>query len=164
MCAICGKVGFPSLANERATLELVRDMLQALRHRGPDSLGELATPAAVLGATRLAIRGVHDGRQPMVDPASGVVAVCNGEIDNHRELRTWLAGRGRPVTQDTDVAVIPGLYAELGEAFVSRLIGEMASPSLQTRRIWTAPWKLDLQSLIATWRKVMYRLLSTPVA
>lgn len=126
MCGICGKVGFPSLANQRATLDLVRDMLEALRHRGPDALGELATPSAVLGATRLAIRGVHDGRQPMVDAASGVVVVCNGEIDNHRELRTWLAERGRPVTQATDVAVIPGLYAELGEAFASRLIGAFA--------------------------------------
>ena len=27
---------------------------------------------------------------------TGVVAVCNGEIDNHRELRRWLAERGRP--------------------------------------------------------------------
>src|SRR5437899_997907 len=108
MCGICGKVGIPALENERATLELVRERLQSLRHRGPDALGELALPSAVLGATHLAIRGVHDGRQPMVDPVSGVVAVCNGEIDNHRELRQWLAERGRPVMQDTDVAVIPG--------------------------------------------------------
>jgi asparagine synthetase B (glutamine-hydrolysing) len=35
--------------------------------------------------------------QPIVDTASGVVAVCNGEIDNHHELRRWLAERGRPV-------------------------------------------------------------------
>jgi asparagine synthase (glutamine-hydrolysing) len=101
-------------------------MLQALSHRGPDETGRVATSNAVLGATRLAIRGLEDGSQPLVDSASGLVAVCNGEIDNHRELRAWLAERGRPVQGQTDVAVIPGLYLELGEGFVSRLVGAFA--------------------------------------
>ena len=55
-----------------------------------------------------------------------MIAVCNGEIDNHRELGRWLAERGRPVQQETDVAVIPGLYLELGEAFAKRLVGAFA--------------------------------------
>ena len=84
-------------------------------------------PTWRLGATRLAIRGLNErANQPMTDMESGVMAVCNGEIDNHRELRRWLAERGRPVRQETDVAVIPGLYLELGEAFVSRLVGAFA--------------------------------------
>jgi asparagine synthase (glutamine-hydrolysing) len=62
----------------------------------------------------------------MVDSASGVIAVCNGEIDNHRELRRLLAERGRPLAGPTDVAVIPGLFLELDEEFVSRLIGAFA--------------------------------------
>jgi asparagine synthase (glutamine-hydrolysing) len=82
---------------------------------------------AVLGATRLAIRGLNDQlNQPMADAESGVIAVCNGDIDNHRELGRWLAERGRPVQQETDVAVIPGLYLELGEAFAKRLVGAFA--------------------------------------
>ena len=82
---------------------------------------------AVFGATRLAIRGLTDQlNQPMVDAASGLIAVCNGDIDNHRELRGWLAERSRPVQQETDVAVIPGLYLELGEAFAKRLVGAFA--------------------------------------
>jgi len=126
MCGICGKVGFPALAEPAATRVNVDGMLQALRHRGPDALDFFATDAAVMGATRLAIRGVLDGHQPMVDAVTGVTVVCNGEIDNHRELRRWLEDRGRPVAQQTDVAVIPGLYAELGEQFVNRLIGAFA--------------------------------------
>ena len=82
---------------------------------------------AVFGATRLAIRGLTDQlNQPIVDAESGVIAVCNGDIDNHRELSRWLAERGRPVQQETDVAVIPGLYLELGEAFAKRLVGAFA--------------------------------------
>ncbi len=101
-------------------------MLQSLAHRGPDDVGKVATESAVLGVTRLAIRGLSDANQPILDADSGVVAVCNGEIDNHHELRRWLAERGRPVQRETDVAVIPGLYLELGEAFVSRLVGAFA--------------------------------------
>src|SRR5262249_7922760 len=81
---------------------------------------------AVLGATRLKIRGLEHGSQPMMDEESGVVVVCNGEIDNHRELRRWLETRGRPVQAQTDVAVIPGMYLELGEAFAAKLAGAFA--------------------------------------
>lgn len=126
MCGICGIV---SVAGERPT-EAVRlrvaAMLQALSHRGPDDLSQHDTATGILGATRLAIRGGADGRQPMVDAASGVVAVCNGEIDNHHDLRRWLADRGRPVTQATDVAVIPGMYLELGPGFAEKLTGAFA--------------------------------------
>ena len=126
MCGICGRIGFPALADLPGTRVQVEAMLEALHHRGPDSLCRYDSDSAVLGATRLAIRGVQDGAQPMVDSVRGIVAVCSGEIDNHRELRRWLEDRGRPVTQETDVAVIPGLYAELGEDFASRLIGAFA--------------------------------------
>jgi asparagine synthase (glutamine-hydrolysing) len=102
-------------------------MLRSLSHRGPDATGQVNIELAVLGATRLAIRGLSDHlNQPIVDAESGVIAVCNGEIDNHRELSRWLAERGRPVQQETDVAVIPGLYLELGEAFARRLVGAFA--------------------------------------
>jgi asparagine synthase (glutamine-hydrolysing) len=102
-------------------------MLRSLAHRGPDATRQLDVELAVLGATRLAIRGLADQpNQPMADAESGVITVCNGEIDNHRELRRWLAERGRPVQQETDVAVIPGLYLELGEAFAKRLVGAFA--------------------------------------
>jgi asparagine synthase (glutamine-hydrolysing) len=126
MCGICGSVSLSSLADPDATRHQVEAMLLSLAHRGPDDVGSVSTDSAILGVTRLAIRGLSDANQPIVDQASGVVAICNGEIDNHRELRRWLAERGRPVHRKTDVAVIPGLYLELGEAFASRLIGAFA--------------------------------------
>jgi len=104
----------------------VEKMVAALLHRGPDDAGVAGDQSAVFGMTRLAIRGLHDGKQPMVDQDSGVMMVCNGEIDNHRELRAWLRDRGRTVEQATDVAVIPSLYLELGDAFVERIVGAFA--------------------------------------
>jgi asparagine synthase (glutamine-hydrolysing) len=126
MCGVCG-IAAPGGALDGAQASRhVQAMVDALAHRGPDDSGLHGTSAAVLGATRLAIRGLADGRQPMVDPGSGVVVVCNGEIDNHGSLRSWLAARGRPVASATDVAVVPGLYLELGDRFVEQLSGVFA--------------------------------------
>jgi asparagine synthase (glutamine-hydrolysing) len=122
MCGICGQVSFTGNAFEPK----VPAMLDRLVHRGPDGHWIKADASASFGMARLTIRGLTSGEQPLVDPATGVMVICNGEIDNHLALREWLAERGRPVTQDTDVAVLPGLYLELGEAFVERLIGAFA--------------------------------------
>src|SRR3974390_3011539 len=126
MCGICGVVSVSGFRQPESVRLRANAMLEALSHRGPDDSGLAASDHAILGATRLAIRGLQDGNQPLVDEESGVVAVCNGEIDNHQELRDGLAERGRPVRQATDVAVIPGLYLELGDAFVGKLIGAFA--------------------------------------
>jgi asparagine synthase (glutamine-hydrolysing) len=126
MCGVCGIASFEVALPRDTTLESVGTMVKALAHRGPDDSGIATEPRAMLGATRLAIRGLHSGKQPMVDGESGVIVVCNGEIDNHRELRHWLVKRGRTPPQTTDIAVIAGLYLELGEAFVERLIGVFA--------------------------------------
>ena len=126
MCGICGIAWGPGLFDPAEAERRVASMVDGLVHRGPDDAWVEKAGQAVMGATRLAIRGLASGRQPILDPASGVMAACNGEIDNHRELRDWLERRGRPVDLATDVAVIPGLYLELGESFIERLIGAFA--------------------------------------
>jgi asparagine synthase (glutamine-hydrolysing) len=127
MCGICGVIEWDGSREDAAARESeVARMLDCLIHRGPDGLGVDSRGAATLGAVRLAIRGLEDGRQPIVDEENGILAVCNGEIDNHLELKQWLAARGRNVDAATDVAVLPGLYLELGAAFVERLVGAFA--------------------------------------
>lgn len=101
-------------------------MRRLLEHRGPDDQGLEADDKAVLGATRLAIRGSAAGHQPLRDPETGVIVVCNGEIDNHEELRRWLFNRGRTPARGSDIAVLPDLYAEQGESFVDALEGPFA--------------------------------------
>ena len=126
MCGICGIIGFGPPGDAGALRTRVDAMLEALRHRGPNAIAAFGTDTAVLGATRLAVRGIDAPSQPSVDSASGVIVVCNGEIDNHRELRRWLEDRGRTVPPGSDVEVLPGLYLELGDAFVERLVGAFA--------------------------------------
>src|SRR5215469_8823011 len=127
MCGICGYAAFPKLTSSKVAHVRVKAMLGSLSHRGPDATCQLNTESAVFGVTRLAIRGVTERlSQPVADPESGVIAVCNGEIDNHHELSRCLAERSRPVHHKTDIAVIPGLYLEHGEAFAKQLVGAFA--------------------------------------
>ena len=134
MCGICGKASLSELSEPEVTRRCVEAMLRSMAHRGPDDIGLITTESAVIGVTRLAIRGLADANQPIVDNDSGVIAVCNGEIDNHRQLRQWLGERGRLVPRTTDVAVIPALYLELGEQFVERLAGSFAIAIWDPRR------------------------------
>jgi len=123
MCGICGVLGPPGDGETAAARESrARAMMNEMAHRGPDHAALRAVRSGALAATRLAIRGLDGGQQPLVADA-GVTVVCNGEIDNHRELRRWLAGRGRPVEDHSDVAVLPPLYLELGADFVEHLVG-----------------------------------------
>ena len=108
MCGVCGSVSLGRPLNQPAASNCVQAMIEAMSHRGPDESGIATVNLAVLGATRLAIRGLQSGKQPIVDQESGVMAVCNGEIDNHQELRHWLESRNRRVELATDVAVIVG--------------------------------------------------------
>ncbi len=126
MCGICGIASFAEGPDQGAMVHRVVAMRDALEHRGGSGVGIGEGTRTLFGAARLAIRGLDDGAQPIIDQPSGVIVACNGEIDNHRELRAWLAARGRAVVHATDVAVIPGLYLELGDAFVERLAGAFA--------------------------------------
>ena len=101
-------------------------MLRAMAHRGPDSSQIRVESTTAIGVNRLAIRGLGDDLPPLVEHESGVMAACNGEIDNHRELRARLEKRGHRITRSTDVAVIPALYLEMGTAFVEHLRGVFA--------------------------------------
>jgi asparagine synthase (glutamine-hydrolysing) len=126
MCGICGVVGLDLHEPSGPFRRRAAASLHRLRHRGPDETALADAGGGAIGATRLAIRGLDSGSQPVVERSSGIVVACNGEIDNHRELRAWLEGRGHVIPQETDIAVIPALYLEHGEAFAEHLVGAFA--------------------------------------
>ncbi len=78
MCGICGIVASADLADSEAARLRVEAMLQSLSHRGPDAVGQVTVGSGVLGATRLAIRGLEDGAQPMMDPDTGISPFAMG--------------------------------------------------------------------------------------
>jgi asparagine synthase (glutamine-hydrolysing) len=123
MCGICGLVHLDGRAAGEGP---VAGMVGRLKHRGPDDAGVNRLGGAAFGATRLEIRNGVSGSQPMVDLSRGLIVACNGEIDNHDELREWLRARGHEFSDDSDVSVIPALYAECGPDMVGKLEGPFA--------------------------------------
>ncbi|MEV6837033.1 asparagine synthase (glutamine-hydrolyzing) [Streptomyces sp. NPDC051133] len=119
MCRIYGSFGGATIGPR--VWDTVAD---AMREGGPDDRGRRSGEGWTLGNNRLAVQGVADGRQPFERP--GLTCVFNGEIYNHRQLRSELAARGYTFQGDCDGDVLLPLYEVFGDAFVSRLEGMFA--------------------------------------
>ena len=84
MCGICGFVGNKESKERKEAI--LRSMMDAMRHRGPDSDGIFASDEAALGFCRLSIIDLEDGDQPMHNEDDYLTLVFNGEIYNFKEL------------------------------------------------------------------------------
>lgn len=101
-------------------------MCDSLAHRGPDDRGFLRDERVGLGMRRLAVIDVAGGRQPISNEDGSVLAVCNGEIYNFRELRSELETAGHRFRTRTDTEVLVHGYEEWGDPFLTRLNGMFA--------------------------------------
>ncbi|MGQ0384058.1 MAG: asparagine synthase (glutamine-hydrolyzing) [Gammaproteobacteria bacterium] len=131
---MCGIVGIVQGQGGGAAIDDVRRMADAIRHRGPDDEGFLASGNAILGMRRLSIIDLSGGHQPIPNEDETVWVVCNGEIYNYRALRTELERQGHRFRTHSDVEVIVHLYEEHGLDFVSRLGGMFAIALWDVRR------------------------------
>src|ERR671921_647810 len=116
-------------------------MVEALRHRGPDGDAIRRIGPVTLAHTRLAIIDVAGGDQPLVSEDGATTLIANGEIYNHRSLRTGLEQRGHRFATRSDSEVILHAYEEFGPDGVSKLPAastliaeEGAAPRVETWR------------------------------
>ena len=106
-----------------------------LAHRGPDGAGYFVDNRCELVHRRLALIDLSPtGRQPMANETGDVQVVYNGEIYNHRELRTALEARGHVFRSTSDTEVLVHLYEERGEHLVDLLRGIFAFAIYDVRR------------------------------
>lgn len=117
----------------------MRAGLDAIRHRGPDDLGEFAwsdpsSPARVdLGLARLAILDLSPaGHQPMTLSGGRFTISFNGEITNYIEIRDELLALGETFTSDGDTEVLLKGWARWGIGTLDRLEGMFAIAVLDT--------------------------------
>lgn len=134
MCGICGVIRLDgsSPVNEN----VLRDMIGAQRHRGPDQEGVLSVPGVGLGFCRLAIIDLSPaGHQPMRNEDGTVWLVFNGEIYNFRELRAELTALCPDYHWKTncDTEALLAAYAQWGDKCVEHLNGMFAFA------IWDGP-------------------------
>lgn len=108
---MCGIAGIISTAGNNDA-SIVRCMLQAIAHRGPDgeAIWQNANAGCQLGHRRLAIIDTSEkGAQPM-HYGGRYSIVHNGEIYNYKELRDTLTQKGYAFNSASDTEVILAAY------------------------------------------------------
>ncbi len=132
MCGIVGFCDFYQNYTEENFLsqkwqKVLVDMRNSIAHRGKDQCGEYLRKNIGLAHTRLAIRDIYLGAQPMIKKfSSDFVIVYNGEIYNIPELKKDLVSAGYSFQTSTDTEIILCCYMHYGVDFVSRLNGIFA--------------------------------------
>lgn len=98
-------------------------MTDAMRHRGPNDEGFHVAPGVALGVRRLSIVDVEGGHQPFANETGEVVAIQNGELYNHLDLRAELEKDGHRFLSRCDTEILPHLWERYGTSFPTRLRG-----------------------------------------
>lgn len=123
---MCGIVGaFEIKDGSQPLREQVLSMAKKIRHRGPDWSGVYSNERAILAHERLAIVDPLSGKQPLFSKDGSLVLAVNGEIYNHREIRSEYEERYEFLTQ-SDCEVLLALYKFKGADFLEDVNGIFA--------------------------------------
>lgn len=132
MCGIAGFCNFKEDFEENTDYWNFRleKMRAVLAHRGNDARGRFLKKHIGLSHSRLAIRDILCGDQPMTRTHNGYdYTICyNGEIYNTDELIPELSENGFVCSTTSDTEVILYAYIHWGADFVNRLNGILHLP------------------------------------
>jgi asparagine synthase (glutamine-hydrolysing) len=133
---MCGIVGILRFDGRAVRPEEIAAMTESIAHRGPDDQGVLVEANLGLGMRRLAIVDLSEsGHQPLFNEDGSVAVVFNGEIYNHRDLRSQLLSNGHLFRGSSDTEVLVHGYEELGAGpLAARLAGMFAFALFDRRR------------------------------
>lgn len=122
---MCGFVGFTNTKNN--SNRIIEDMMEKIKHRGPDSGGKYVDGDIALGFRRLSIIDItSSGDQPIYNEDRTKVLLFNGEIYNFQSIREDLVANGHTFTTKTDSEVLLHGYEEYGEELLNKLRGMFA--------------------------------------
>ena len=122
---MCGIVCLLDAKQNTETLRpQVLEMSKKVRHRGSDWSGIFQNEKAILSHERLAIVDPTSGKQPLYSKDGKVVLAVNGEIYNHKELRSEFPDY--EFLTESDCEVILALYRRDGKDFLDKLNGIFA--------------------------------------
>ncbi len=123
---MCGIAGIITSLNGKVDQAIIKQMTDAIIHRGPDEAGIYIADGVGLGHRRLSIIDLKSGQQPMSSAGEDVTIVYNGEIYNFVEIRKELEGKGYKFKTRCDTEVILNAYHAWGPDSVKRIRGMFA--------------------------------------
>jgi asparagine synthase (glutamine-hydrolysing) len=116
---MCGIAGFTGQGTEH----VLKNMIYAIRHRGPDALITYLDEEVALAHARLSNLDLRpEGNQPMFSSDRKLSIVFNGEIYNYLHLKNELSGKYTFQTT-TDTEVLLYLYKEFGIKMLDKIEG-----------------------------------------
>lgn len=122
---MCGFIGFTNHIDN--TENVLKEMMERIRHRGPDAEGRYVDADIALGHRRLSIIDLTDnGRQPIKNEDGTMILVLNGEIYNYQELRAELLAAGHIFRTETDSEAVLHGYEEYGAEILQKVRGMFA--------------------------------------
>ena len=116
---MCGYISI-YYKNKKADELLIRQLTEKIIHRGPDDTGYFIKNNIAFGFDRLSIIDLEGGNQPFKKENRTIV--FNGEIYNHKELRTDLRKSNKFIT-NSDTEVLLTSYINYGEKCLDKLRG-----------------------------------------
>lgn len=120
---MCGISGIINKDFSPVQDNLIREMNDLIKHRGPDGEGFYSGKNFAFGHRRLAIIDLtENGHQPMLH-GNDLVITFNGEIYNYIELRDELKDLGFQFSTQSDTEVILIAYKAWGTECVQRFNG-----------------------------------------
>jgi asparagine synthase (glutamine-hydrolysing) len=131
---VCGIAGYVALEDGSDRRPFLRQVAEALRHRGPDDEGCFVEPGVGLAIRRLSIIDVAGSHQPISNEDETVHVVFNGAIYNYLELRAGLEERGHRLKTHGDTETLVHLYEEHGIDMLRFLRGMFAFALWDSRK------------------------------
>ena len=123
---MCGFAGFIDKLDEKKKREIIQNMSDSIKHRGPDGEGFFVDDKIAMGFRRLSIIDLSLGNQPLFNEDKTLAINFNGEIYNYLEIREELEKKGHVFTTHSDTETIIHAYEEYGTDVVDKLRGMFA--------------------------------------
>lgn len=124
MCGIAGILSSSINLKDEKQKNILEQVSETLKMRGPDEHGEYITEDVALIHRRLAIVDIENGKQPM--HFGKYVITYNGEIYNSDELRKELISLGENFNTHSDTEVVLKSFAVWKEKSFEKLNGIFA--------------------------------------
>lgn len=124
---MCGIVGALDLIGARDfSRSRLLAMTKAIAHRGPDDEHIHVEKGLAMGARRLSIIDLANGRQPISNEAKDIWVVFNGELFEYPNIRQALLRRSHHMVTQCDTEAWVHLYEDFGEKMFDSARGQFA--------------------------------------